>query len=102
MKVSYFDYPLALEATAEKTLSATKAAFYHLRHLYPDDEIPLFGDSASGGLVVNLAQHLRDEGTLRRPKKLALVSPCLDVSVNDPRSDELEAKDVLLEKDLLM
>ncbi len=102
LKVSYFDYPLAPEATAEKTLSATKATFYHLRHLYPDDEIYLFGDSAGGGLAVSLAQHLRDEGTLRRPQKLALASPWLDVSVSDPRSDELEAKDVLLEKDLLM
>lgn len=101
LKVSYFDYPLAPEATAVQTLAATKEAFYHLRYLYPDDAFYIFGDSAGGGLSMSLAQHLRDEAAAKRPQKLALASPWLDVSVSDPRSSALEEKDVLLEKDLL-
>lgn len=101
LKVSYFDYPLAPENTAEKTLPLTEKAFRHLNFLYPDDKFYLFGDSAGGGLAMSLAQLLRDIDLEQRPKKLALVSPWLDATVSDPRSNELQEKDVLLEKDLL-
>ncbi|MGX7204817.1 alpha/beta hydrolase fold domain-containing protein [Enterococcus pingfangensis] len=101
LKVSYFDYPLAPENTAEKTVPLTKKAFQQLAYLYPDDCFCLFGDSAGGGLAMSLAQHLRDIDLPKRPNKIALVSPWLDASLSDPRSQELQVKDVLLEKDLL-
>ncbi|MBV7391803.1 MULTISPECIES: alpha/beta hydrolase fold domain-containing protein [Enterococcus] len=101
LKVSYFDYPLAPENTAEKTLPLTEKAFRHLNFLYPDDKFYLFGDSAGGGLAMSLAQLLRDIDLEQRPEKIALVSPWLDATVSDPRSNELQEKDVLLEKDLL-
>ncbi|MGO3790757.1 MAG: alpha/beta hydrolase fold domain-containing protein [Enterococcus gilvus] len=101
LKVSYFDYPLAPENTAEKTVPLTEKAFKKLTYLYPDDSFFLFGDSAGGGLAMSLAQHLRNIDLPKRPKKMALASPWLDASLSDPRSDELQEKDVLLEKDLL-
>lgn len=101
LKVSYFDYPLAPENTAEKTVPLTKKAFQQLTYLYPDDCFYLFGDSAGGGLAMSLAQHLCDIDLPKRPKKIALASPWLDASLSDPRSQELQEKDVLLEKDLL-
>lgn len=102
LKVSYFNYPLAPENTASQTLDATIEAFKRLRHLYPDDHFYVFGDSAGGGLAMSLAQQLRNTQESHRPKKLALISPWLDASVSDPRSDPLQEKDVLLEKDLLI
>ena len=101
LKVSYFDYPLAPENTAEKTVPLTEKAFRQLTYLYPDDCFFLFGDSAGGGLAMRLAQHLRNIDLPKRPKKIALASPWLDASLSDPRSQELQEKDVLLEKDLL-
>ena len=101
LKVSYFDYPLAPENTAEKTVPLTELAFRQLAYLYPDDCFFLFGDSAGGGLAMSLAQHLRNIHLPKRPKKIALASPWLDASLSDPRSQELQKKDVLLEKDLL-
>ena len=101
LKVSYFDYPLAPENTAEKTVPLTEMAFRQLAYLYPDDCFFLFGDSAGGGLAMSLAQHLRNIDLPKRPKKIALASPWLDASLSDPRSQELQKKDVLLEKDLL-
>lgn len=101
LKVSYFNYPLAPENTADKTLALTEKAFEHLCYLYPDDEFRFFGDSAGGGLATSLAQRLKRIDLAQRPKKLALVSPWLDVTISDPRSAALQAKDVLLEKDLL-
>ena len=101
LKVSYFDYPLAPENTAEKTVPLTEKAFRQLTYLYPDDCFFLFGDSAGGGLAMSLAQHLRNIDLPKRPKKIALASPWLDASLSDPRSQELQEKDVLLEKDLL-
>lgn len=102
LKVSYFDYPLAPENTAKTTLKTTEEAFEHLQALYPDDIFYLFGDSAGGGLATALAQRLRDQDIKRRPKRIALVSPWLDVSVSDPRSASLQEEDVLLEKELLI
>lgn len=101
LKVSYFDYPLAPENTAEITIERTLQAFEKLVFLYPDDQFYLFGDSAGGGLAMSLAQQLRDRQVAQRPLKSALISPWLDLSISDPRSDKLQEKDVLLEKDLL-
>jgi len=101
LKVSYFDYPLAPENTAETTVPLTKQAFKKLTYLYPDDHFYLFGDSAGGGLAMSLAQHLRNIDLPKRPKRIVLASPWLDASLSDPRSQELQEKDVLLEKDLL-
>ncbi|MBO1304803.1 alpha/beta hydrolase fold domain-containing protein [Enterococcus sp. 669A] len=101
LKVSYFDYPLAPENTAEKTLPITEAAFRQLVYSYPDDEFRLFGDSAGGGLAMSLAQQLRDIQLEKRPMKIALASPWLDATLSDPRTEELQDKDVVLEKDML-
>ncbi|GCF94095.1 hypothetical protein NRIC_19860 [Enterococcus florum] len=101
LKVSYFDYPLAPENTAQKTLPVTEAAFRKLAYLYPDDEFRLFGDSAGGGLAMSLAQRLKEVEFDKRPKKTALASPWLDATLSDPRTDALQEKDVLLEKELL-
>lgn len=101
LKVSFFDYPLAPENTVEKTLALTQKSLEYLFALYPEDDFYLFGDSAGGGLAMSLAQQLRNQRIERRPLKLALVSPWLDVSISDPRSEELQEKDVLLKKNLL-
>ncbi|MGM0126409.1 hypothetical protein IGI37_003838 [Enterococcus sp. AZ194] len=101
LKVSYFDYPLAPENTAKETIETTEEAFERLQALYCDDVFYLFGDSAGGGLAMALAQRLRDKEVKRRPRRMALVSPWLDVAISDPRSEELQAEDVLLEKELL-
>lgn len=92
LKVSYFDYPLAPENTAEKTVPLTEMAFRQLAYLYPDDCFFLFGDSAGGGLAMSLAQHLRNIDLPKRPKKIALASPWLDASLSDPRSQELQKR----------
>lgn len=101
LKVSYFDYPLAPEHTAAVTLERTIQAFLRLVQLYPDDTFYVFGDSAGGGLAMALAQQLRDRHVTSRPQRIALISPWLDLAISDPRSAELQEKDVLLEKDLL-
>ncbi|WP_368251093.1 alpha/beta hydrolase fold domain-containing protein [Enterococcus sp. 2201sp1_2201st1_B8_2201SCRN_220225] len=101
LKVSYFDYPLAPENTAEITLSRTLAAFSRLSFLYPDDRFYFFGDSAGGGLALSVAQQLKAMDHPHRPLKLALVSPWLDLTLEDPRVALLQAQDVLLERNRL-
>lgn len=101
LKVSYFNYPLAPEHTAKETLALTKEAFQRLAYLYPDDQFTFFGDSAGGGLAMSLAQQARNEGWSKRPKKMTLISPWLDMTLSDPRSQALAVKDVLLAGDLL-
>ena len=52
----------------------------------------LVGDSAGGGLALGLAQLARDHGA-PRPSLTALLSPWLDVAVEDPLSIELDQVD---------
>ena len=50
------------------------------------------GDSAGGGLALGLAQLLRDEGG-PQPERLILLSPWLDVSMDNPKLKEYEKVD---------
>ena len=57
-----------------------------------DAELVLAGDSAGGGLALGLAQELVADGG-RRPDRLVLLSPWLDLTLSHPRLPEFEAVD---------
>ena len=52
----------------------------------------LIGDSSGGGLALGLAQKLRDEGEIS-PERLILLSPWLDVSMDNAAMKEIEKID---------
>lgn len=85
MKVSVFCYPLSPEYTAEETHAALLTAYEQLLFLYPDDDFYLLGDGAGGGLALSFLQGLKQMGILPLPKRTALVSPWLDISLSNPR-----------------
>jgi acetyl esterase/lipase len=57
--------------------------------------IILMGDSAGGGLVLGMAQQIRDM-QLKQPADLIMISPWLDVTMSSPAIKEIEPKDVML------
>lgn len=98
--VSYIDYPLAPESTAETTVRMALESYKTLVSLYPHDHFVLMGDSAGAGLALSLAMIIRDSG-LRAPEKLILFSPWLDITLSHASIPAYEHRDVILHAPLL-
>ena len=62
---------------------------------YGEGNIILMGDSAGAGLCVGLTERFIDENIIK-PRKLVLISPWVDVSMEREISKESEAKDIML------
>jgi acetyl esterase/lipase len=60
-----------------------------------DGKIIFMGDSAGGGLVLGMAQQLRDM-QVKQPEELIMISPWLDVTMSSPDIKEIEANDAML------
>lgn len=100
-KLSFIQYPLAPEHNFKQTHAMLADAYSELTTKYPDDHFYLLGDSAGGGLCLAFAQILRDNNFQKRPEKLALLSPWLDLSMSTPEIKELEQNDLLLSVETL-
>ena len=96
LKVTFIDYPLAPENTADKAHRVLMDAYRHITNKYKDDEFYLFGDSSGGGLALAFLQILKNKENLPFPKKTALMSPWVDVSMTNEEIPEFAEKDPLL------
>ncbi len=85
LKVTYIDYPLAPEHTAEDTFRAVKAGYNEIIRRNPEDQICLFGDSAGGGLALAFRRILADQEHIPQPLCTAVSSPWLDITLGNPR-----------------
>lgn len=86
------DYPLAPEVTAETSFLMVKQVYKKLIEKVPPEKVILMGDSAGGGFSLALAQKLREEG-LPQPEQIILLSPWLDITMNNPEAAEAEKED---------
>lgn len=93
--VTLVDYPLAPEHTVDATVPMTIAAWEHVVAAADGEEIHLAGDSAGGGLALVLLQHLRDAGR-PLPRRTVLLSPWVDVVMDDAATVAAASRDVLL------
>ena len=91
LRVTAFAYPLAPENDMDTIHKAVDEAYYMIRELYPDDTFAVYGDSAGGGLGLNLLMRLRDRGESNRPMKSVWASPAVDMTLDNP--DILKYKD---------
>ena len=99
-KLTFINYPLVPEYTCIDCIKIVNAIYKNLIEKN-DKEIVLMGDSAGGGLAIALAQNIADENTNPKPKKIVLLSPWLDVSMEDDISKERQDKDLMLDKQTL-
>ncbi|MDD2371532.1 MAG: alpha/beta hydrolase [Firmicutes bacterium] len=99
--LSFLDYPLAPEHSANESLLWSLTAYSELVKNYPDHLFILMGDSAGGGLALALSMLIRDEG-LKQPVKTILYSPWLDIGLKNKRIKEFEKRDFILDIDKLM
>lgn len=99
--VSFIDYPLAPENSAEKTIEVTKEGFKLLTEKYPDNEFVFMGDSSGGGLAVSLLMQFRDEKFEKCPSKSILLSPWLDITMSFEEQKKYEKSDKVLDRKIL-
>ncbi|MGA8847154.1 MAG: alpha/beta hydrolase fold domain-containing protein [Nocardioides sp.] len=93
--VSLVDYPLLPEHTVDDTVPMVVAAWEHLLAAHPGEGLCLAGDSAGGGLALVLLQRLRDLGR-PLPSATVLLSPWVDLVLEDPATRALSRRDVVL------
>ena len=96
LKVTFVDYPLAPEYTADKTHEVLMKAYKSVTEKNIGDEFYFFGDSAGGGLALAFLQEARDKDVTPFPKKTVLMSPWPDISMTNEEIKDFEEKDPLL------
>ncbi|MFT9100031.1 MAG: alpha/beta hydrolase [Zymomonas mobilis subsp. pomaceae] len=91
-------YPLVPEHSWCAMHHMIKMTYLWMLNRYPHEKISIVGDSAGGGLSLALTQSFKKEGIVM-PDKLVLFSPWLDISLSDPRQNEIESRDPLLNRE---
>lgn len=88
-----------------KTLFQDAETLYRqiIGRLGADQKVVIMGDSAGGGIALNLTQRLAEAkargDSIRQPDSLVLLSPWLDVSTSNPKCADLEKDDPVLSLD---
>lgn len=95
-KVTILPYPLAPEYTALSAHQFLVHAYIRLLEEYPGDEFFLFGDFSGGGLALSFLQELRDLGNLPMPVRTAVISPWLDITLDNPKIKIAKKADPIL------
>lgn len=88
-------YPLAPEASPKDIRDFAIAVFDNMRARYPNATIIVGGDSAGGGLAVQVVLAQRDAGA-NMPAALILWSPWVDVSCSNPELVEADKRSVVI------
>ena len=89
------NYPLAPQSKANETIHMTLRTYQHILAQDSCEKIILMGDSAGGGLALALTQLIRDQ-ELCPPVHTIMLSPWLDIRLNNPVIPEIDKVDPLL------
>lgn len=89
------NYPLAPNHQAAEVVPGLRAVYQAIVAATPAHQVVVAGDSAGGGLALACAQDWRDQ-QLPQPAHLCLLSPWLDIAMQNPDAQSLDAGDVLL------
>lgn len=87
------DYPLAPDHTAAEAFDFVQPIIDEAQAEF--GRVILFGDSAGGGLALSLAMQRRDTGA-RQVDGLVLYAPWVDVTMTNPRIEEVQGRDKIL------
>lgn len=87
------DYPIAPAHTATDAFDFVQPIIDEAQAEF--GRVILFGDSAGGGLALSLAMQRRDTGA-RQVDGLVLYAPWVDVTMTNPRIEEVQGRDRVL------
>jgi len=82
-------YPVAPWSTFQKAYEGIESLYLELLEKHGPENISVIGDSAGAGLALGLDMVLRDKG-IPLPKEVILISPWLDVRIDNPEIAEFE------------
>lgn len=95
VKVVFPIYPKYPKYNHTDVLPKLETAYRELMKTTQADKVTLMGDSAGGGLALAFAMYLRDKG-FEKCKDVVLISPWVDVTMDNPAIVEADAKDPML------
>lgn len=88
-------YPVVPESSKQAQDEVADAAYAHLLQSWAASDVILSGDSAGGHMALALALRLIRSGG-RKPGRLVLFAPWLDVTMKDEAMQAVEPHDVML------
>lgn len=93
--ITFIDYPLIPEHNCIDTIKMVTQAY---KQLFggSTQEIVLMGDSAGGGLALALAQIIKKDDVIPKPQKIVLLSPWLDIAMENEILPALYKNDRIL------
>ena len=94
------DYPLAPKYTYKDVFTMIAPLYKEIIEKIDKNNLILMGDSAGGGMSLALLEKLADEN-VEMPSKTILISPWLDVRLENPEIDEVQKQDKELNKETL-
>jgi len=95
------DYPLAPHFNYRDCYKILLKFYKKVLKYYPDKQIIFMGDSAGGGLALGLTMFFNEKG-LRLPDKHILLSPWIDLNMDNPEIDKYIKVDPTLNRDELL
>lgn len=94
------DYPLAPAYTYKDTLAIVSVLYKQILKTTDPPNFIVMGDSSGGGLALALAQKMRNED-IAQPGHIILLSPWLDVRLENPGINDIESRDPFLDRQSL-
>lgn len=99
--VIFPDYPLTPKYNYKDVFNMVVPLYKEIdERIDIENRLIVMGDSAGGGLSLALLEKVSEEN-LKMPQKTILISPCLDVRLNNPDIEKIENKDKKLNKEAL-
>ena len=99
-KVIMPDYPLTPKYHYQDVFNMVEPLYKEIVETVGSENVILMGDSAGGGLALGLYEKMA-EGTVSLPVKTILISPWLDVRLENEKIQEIEKRDTILNKEAL-
>ena len=94
------DYPLTPKYHYQDVYNMVEPLYREIVENVGSENVILMGDSAGGGLALGLYEKMAEE-TVALPTKTILISPWLDVRLENENIQEIEKRDTILNKEAL-
>ena len=94
------DYPLTPKYHYQDVYNMVEPLYKNIVEKVGSENVILMGDSAGGGLALGLYERMAEEAEAL-PVKTILISPWLDVRLENKNIQEIEKRDTILNKEAL-
>lgn len=85
------DYPLTPKATYKNVLNMIEPLYKETIANFGAENVIVMGDSAGGGMALGLLEKMAINN-IKQPAKTILISPWLDISMSNPKIDNVDDK----------